>query len=97
MGAREVMTNTLHGQGIARPAPGIVIDGQAPDGTAEALYVRGAPGFTLSVQWHPEWNAGNDPVSRPLFQAFGKAVADWAGRLAARPAVPVKAAAASAG
>ncbi len=78
MGAREVMTNTLHGQGIDRPAPGIVIDGLAPDGTAEALYVKDAPGFTLSVQWHPEWNAGNDPVSRPLFEAFGAAVADWA-------------------
>ena len=80
MGAREVMTNTLHGQGIARPAPRVVIDGHAPDGTPEAIYVQGAPGFTLSVQWHPEWNAGNDPVSRPLFQAFGQAVAAWATR-----------------
>jgi putative glutamine amidotransferase len=78
LGAREVMTNTLHGQGIARPAPRVVIDGHAPDGTPEAIYVQGAPGFTLAVQWHPEWNAGNDPVSRPLFQAFGQAVAGWA-------------------
>jgi putative glutamine amidotransferase len=80
MGAREVMTNTLHGQGIARAAAGIVIDGHAPDGTPEAIYVKDAPGFTLSVQWHPEWNAGNDPVSRPLFQAFGQAVTAWAER-----------------
>jgi putative glutamine amidotransferase len=57
MGAEEVMTNTLHGQGIARPGPRIVIDGLAPDGTPEAIYVKDAPGFTLSVQWHPEWNA----------------------------------------
>ena len=63
---------------IARPAPRVVIDGQAPDGTPEAIYVKDAPGFTLSVQWHPEWNAESDPVSRPLFQAFGKAAADWA-------------------
>jgi putative glutamine amidotransferase len=83
MGAREVMTNTLHGQGIARHGQGVVIDGEAPDGTPEAIYVRDAPGFTLSVQWHPEWNAANDPVSRPLFQAFGQAVAAWAGRGAA--------------
>ena len=80
MGAREVMTNTLHGQGIARPAPRVVVDGHAPDGTPEAIYVRDAPGFTLSVQWHPEWNADSDPVSRPLFQAFGKAATDWAAR-----------------
>jgi putative glutamine amidotransferase len=80
MGAAEVMTNSLHGQGIAIPGGRIVVDGLAPDGTAEALYVKDAPGFTLSVQWHPEWQAGEDPVSRPLFAAFGAAVADWAGR-----------------
>jgi putative glutamine amidotransferase len=80
MGADEVMTNTLHGQGIARPGKGIVIDGHAPDGTPEAIYVGDAPGFTLSVQWHPEWNADQDPVSRPLFRAFGEAAAIWAQR-----------------
>ena len=49
-----------------------------PDGTPEAIYVKDAPGFTLSVQWHPEWNADQDPVSRPLFQAFGQAAYDYA-------------------
>jgi putative glutamine amidotransferase len=88
LGAREVMTNTLHGQGIARPGCRIVIEGHAPDGTPEAIYVKDAPGFTLSVQWHPEWNAGNDPVSRPLFQAFGAAAADWAAGL--RPATEAR-------
>ncbi len=84
MGAEEVMTNTLHGQGIARPGPRIAVDGWAPDGTAEAIYVQGAAGFTLSVQWHPEWNATDDPVSRPLFEAFGAACAAWADRGALR-------------
>ena len=79
-GAEEVMTNTLHGQGIKTAGAGVVIDGYAPDGTAEAIYIKDAPGFTLSVQWHPEYRAAEDPVSRPLFQAFGRAVADWAGR-----------------
>jgi putative glutamine amidotransferase len=78
MGAAEVMTNTLHGQGINMPGNRVAIDGAAEDGTPEALYVDGAPGFTLSVQWHPEWNAANDPVSRPLFRAFGDALAAWA-------------------
>ena len=78
-GATEVMTNTLHGQGIKDPGKRIVIEGHAPDGTPEAIHVEGARGFTLSVQWHPEWNAANDPVSRPLFEAFGEAVRDWAG------------------
>ena len=80
LGRDEVMTNTLHGQGIARPAERIAIDGLAPDGTPEATYVRGAPGFTLAVQWHPEWNAADDPVSRTLFTAFGDAARAWAGR-----------------
>ncbi|MCB1361840.1 MAG: gamma-glutamyl-gamma-aminobutyrate hydrolase family protein, partial [Rhodobacteraceae bacterium] len=78
MGATEVMTNTLHGQGIKTPGARIVIDGYAPDGTPEAIYVKDAPGFTLAVQWHPEYNAAADPVSRPLFAAFGQAVRDWA-------------------
>ncbi|MEO8244223.1 MAG: gamma-glutamyl-gamma-aminobutyrate hydrolase family protein [bacterium] len=78
MGATEVMTNTLHGQGIARAADRIVVDGQAPDGTPEAIYVKDAPGFTLAVQWHPEWNAARDPVSHSLFAAFGQAARAWA-------------------
>jgi putative glutamine amidotransferase len=78
MGAEEVMTNTLHGQGICRAGARVVIDGHAPDGTPEAIYIKDAPGFTLSVQWHPEWNAAADPVSRPLFTAFGAAASDWA-------------------
>jgi putative glutamine amidotransferase len=78
LGAEEVVTNTLHGQGINRAGARVVIDGHAPDGTPEAIYVRDAPGFTLSVQWHPEWNAANDPVSRPLFTAFGQALASFA-------------------
>lgn len=79
LGAVEVMTNTLHGQGIKCAGAQVVIDGHAPDGTPEAIYIKDAPGFTLSVQWHPEWNATNDPVSRPLFAAFGEAVHDFAG------------------
>ncbi|MEM9755451.1 MAG: gamma-glutamyl-gamma-aminobutyrate hydrolase family protein [Pseudomonadota bacterium] len=88
MGAREVMTNTLHGQGIKVPGARIVVDGVAPDGTAEALYVADAPGFTLSVQWHAEYRAGADPVSRPLFDAFGRAAEAWA---AGRRPVPAEA------
>lgn len=77
MGATEVMTNTLHGQGIRTAGERIVIDGRAPDGTPEAIYVDDAPGFTLSVQWHPEYRAAEDPVSRALFEAFGEAARTW--------------------
>ncbi|MDJ1017279.1 MAG: gamma-glutamyl-gamma-aminobutyrate hydrolase family protein [Paracoccaceae bacterium] len=77
MGAEVVRTNTLHGQGIKEKGERIVIDGRAEDGTPEAIYVEGAPGFTLGVQWHPEYNAAEDPVSRKLFEAFGEALRDW--------------------
>lgn len=80
LNATEVMTNTLHGQGICQPGARIVIEGRAEDGTPEAIHVADAPGFTLSVQWHPEWNAAADPVSRPLFEAFGQAVAAWSAK-----------------
>lgn len=72
------MVNSLHGQGILEKAERIVIEGWAPDETPEAIVVEDAPGFALAVQWHPEWNAAVDPVSRPLFQAFGRAVLQYA-------------------
>lgn len=77
LGAREIMTNTLHGQGIKTLGQHVVVEGYAPDGTPEAIYIKDAPGFSLSVQWHPEWDAANDPVSRPIFEAFGEAVRAW--------------------
>ncbi|MDS9948539.1 MAG: gamma-glutamyl-gamma-aminobutyrate hydrolase family protein, partial [Planktomarina sp.] len=36
-----------------------------------------AKGFALGVQWHPEYRASEDPVSTPLFAAFGEAVHEW--------------------
>jgi putative glutamine amidotransferase len=78
LGALIVKTNTLHGQGIKEAGPRVVVDGYAPDGTPEAIYIKDAAGFTLSVQWHPEWRAGLDPVSRPMFQAFGNAARSFA-------------------
>jgi len=79
MGANRVMTNTLHGQGIEDNGPRIVIDGRAEDGTPEAVYIEGTTGFAMAVQWHPEWNAAEDPVSRALYEAFGAAVRAWQG------------------
>lgn len=89
MGAQVVRTNTLHGQGIKTAGPRIVVDGLAEDGTPEAIYVEGAVGFALAVQWHPEYNAAQDPVSRPLFEAFGAAAREWSAGV--RPAALARA------
>lgn len=86
LGAQSVMTNTLHGQGIKSSGARVIVDGIAADGTPEAIYIEGAPGFTLSVQWHPEYAAKQDPVSNPLFAAFGDAARAWSKGHIARPA-----------
>ncbi|MGE4612048.1 MAG: gamma-glutamyl-gamma-aminobutyrate hydrolase family protein [Paracoccaceae bacterium] len=73
-GSDEILVNSLHGQGICQPGDRVVIEGRAPDNTPEAINIDGAENFALAVQWHPEWNAEHDEVSRPLFEAFGKAL-----------------------
>jgi len=73
-GTEHLTVNSLHGQGIDRLAAGLDIEAIAPDGQIEAVRVTGAR-FALAVQWHPEWTAASDPVSRALFAAFGAAAA----------------------
>ena len=85
-GAREIAVNSLHNQGIDRLAPGLAVEGTAPDGTIEAVRVVHAPGFAVGVQWHPEYDYETDAISRRIFEAFGEAVAarrDPAARAAA--------------
>jgi len=73
-GSDTVVTNSLHGQGIKQAGDRIIVEGYATDGTPEAIRVEGAQSFAYAVQWHPEWNAQHDSVSRPLFEAFGTAM-----------------------
>lgn len=71
-GAAELMVNSVHGQGIATLAPGLLVEARAADGLIEAVSADG-PGFALAVQWHPEWQMAQHPASIQLFQAFGQA------------------------
>lgn len=73
LGREEIMVNTLHGQGVIDAGPRVIIEGRAPDTTAEALVIEGASGFAMGVQWHAEWRATGDEVSARLYGAFGKA------------------------
>src|SRR6185437_4743310 len=72
IGAPEIMVNSLHGQGIDRPAPGLLVEAVAPDGQIEAVSLPGAR-FVVGVQWHPEYRAAENPMSRALFEAFALA------------------------
>lgn len=69
----EARVNSVHGQGIATLGRGLRVEASAPDGLVEAVSLPEAPGFALAVQWHPEWHAGEDTLSRAIFQAFGDA------------------------
>ena len=80
LGKRETLVNTLHRQGIDGVAPALAVEATAPDGTVEAVSVKGARGFAMGVQWHPEYKAADNPDSVKLFTAFGAAARAYAAR-----------------
>jgi putative glutamine amidotransferase len=71
-GTSEIMVNSLHSQGIDRPAPGLRVEAVAPDGQIEAVSLPEAR-FVVGVQWHPEYKATDNPFSSALFFAFAEA------------------------
>ena len=73
--ARRITVNSVHGQGVKHLAEGLRVEARAPDGLVEAFSMPSAPAFNLCVQWHPEWQAEDNPVSMRLLRAFGAACA----------------------
>jgi putative glutamine amidotransferase len=73
-GGLRVKVNSLHGQGVGRLAEGLQAIAHADDGLVEAFEVKDAPGFTLGVQWHPEWRCHENPFYTAIFQAFSLAM-----------------------
>jgi putative glutamine amidotransferase len=71
-GTTEIMVNSLHGQGIDRPAPDLMVEATAPDGQIEGVSLPGAR-FVVGVQWHPEYRPLENAFSRVLFSAFSQA------------------------
>ena len=78
VGESQVRVNSLHGQGVDRPAEGLVIEAISPDGVIEAVRLSGAKSFTVGVQWHAEWGIENHTLSRRLFETFGEAARERA-------------------
>jgi putative glutamine amidotransferase len=73
-GLDTFVVNSVHGQAVHQLAPGLQVEAHAPDGLVEAFSVEGAAGFNLCLQWHPEWEADDNPVSMQILRAFGQAV-----------------------
>ncbi|WP_027487873.1 gamma-glutamyl-gamma-aminobutyrate hydrolase family protein [Allorhizobium undicola] len=76
--AGTIQVNSLHRQAISDIAPRLQVEALADDGTIEAVSVIDAKGFAIGVQWHPEYWAETDAPSRALFEAYGKALRDYA-------------------
>jgi putative glutamine amidotransferase len=82
-GASEIAVNSLHNQGVNKLAPGVRVEGIAPDGTIEAVHVLATaagpvPGFAVGIQWHPENDWRTDIVSHGIFDDFAAAVHAYA-------------------
>lgn len=73
VGEREVMVNSLHGQGIERLADSLAVEATSPDGVIEGVRMKDDPGFTVGVQWHAEWKPEEHALSKALYEAFGAA------------------------
>ncbi len=87
-GQLEIPVNSLHNQAIDRLAPGLVVEAVAPDGTIEAVRAiktpQGRPaGYAIGVQWHPEYDFGEDTLSHRIFEDFAAAVHGTNAHLAA--------------
>jgi putative glutamine amidotransferase len=72
-GTNSIMVNSLHGQAVAKLADDVTVEAVADDGLIEAFRVDTAPGFNLSVQWHPEWKVTENEFSMAIFKTFGDA------------------------
>ena len=69
----QARVNSLHNQAIDKLAQCLVADAHAEDGTIEAVY-KPDQSFCVGVQWHPEYQTGENYLSEPLFGAFNAAI-----------------------
>lgn len=79
-GETDLTVNSIHQQAIDRLADGLTVEATAPDGTVEGVRIAASRSFAIGVQWHPEHRFEENPFSRRLFSAFGRAVRAHAAR-----------------
>ncbi len=78
-GRLNARVNSLHSQGVDRLAEGLRVEALAPDGTIEAYRLDNPDQYVLGIQWHPEWRAAENPLSKQIFKSFGDACRRFAG------------------
>lgn len=71
-GKSEVRVNSLHGQGIDRPANDLVIEAVSEDGIVEGVRVK-SDNFAVGVQWHAEYQPQQHELSDRLYREFLRA------------------------
>jgi putative glutamine amidotransferase len=79
-GEPRVTVNSLHAQGVKRLPDGVTVEAVADDGLIEGFTVDEVSGFSLAVQWHPEWKVTENELSLAIFKAFGNACREYAGQ-----------------
>lgn len=77
-GTETLWVNSLHHQGVAVLAPGLVPAALSRDGLVEGFEHRSS-GNVIGVQWHPEMMTEQYPVHRNLFRNFVDSASkkDW--------------------
>lgn len=69
LGVDSIAVNSMHHQGIAKLAPGLVPVATSPDGLIEGVETSNGH-FLIGVQWHPEDLVDVDSRMQRIFQAF---------------------------
>jgi putative glutamine amidotransferase len=76
-----VRVNSSHHQAVATPGDNLLVSAVSPeDGVIEALELDSPDHFVVAVQWHPERDYLQSPLSRALFAAFVGAAEAWSPR-----------------
>jgi putative glutamine amidotransferase len=77
LSVEDAAVNSLHWQAVERLGDNLSVEATAADGTIEAIkHVQAT--YCVGVQWHPEYQAGENIISAPLFADFERAMRDYA-------------------
>jgi putative glutamine amidotransferase len=68
MGTTRTTVRSHHHQAVSTLADKAIATAWADDGILEGFELP--DGWVVSVQWHPETTAGDDPAQQNLFDAF---------------------------